>query len=90
MRIPFLSPRRPTVSVIRLQGAIGVAARTGGGTGLSDAGLAPLLSRIKIMGSIDIAEKRRPLRASAGRPVTQLWYARQGVVTPEMEFIATA
>src|SRR2546430_1133763 len=31
---------------------------------------------------------RRPLRASAGHPVTQLWYARQGIVTPEMEFIA--
>ncbi|MGC1322490.1 MAG: phosphomethylpyrimidine synthase ThiC [Candidatus Udaeobacter sp.] len=28
------------------------------------------------------------LRASAGHPVTQLWYARQGIVTPEMEFIA--
>ncbi len=33
-------------------------------------------------------QKRRPLRASAGHPVTQLWYARQGIVTPEMEFIA--
>jgi phosphomethylpyrimidine synthase len=32
--------------------------------------------------------KRKPLRASAGHPVTQLWYARQGVITPEMEFIA--
>jgi phosphomethylpyrimidine synthase len=32
--------------------------------------------------------RRRPLRASAGHPVTQLWYARQGRVTPEMEFIA--
>ena len=32
--------------------------------------------------------RRRPLRASAGHPVTQLWYARQGVVTPEMEYIA--
>src|SRR6266478_3801699 len=31
---------------------------------------------------------RRPLRASADHPVTQLWYARQGVITPEMEFIA--
>ncbi len=31
---------------------------------------------------------RKPLRASAGRPVTQLWYARQGIITPEMEFIA--
>src|SRR5688572_17080540 len=32
--------------------------------------------------------RRRPLRASAGHPVTQLWYARQGIVTPEMEYIA--
>jgi phosphomethylpyrimidine synthase len=32
--------------------------------------------------------KRHPLRASAGHPVTQLWYARQGIITPEMEFIA--
>jgi phosphomethylpyrimidine synthase len=32
--------------------------------------------------------KRRPLRASAGHPVTQLWYARHGIITPEMEFIA--
>jgi phosphomethylpyrimidine synthase len=32
--------------------------------------------------------RRRPLRASQGHPVTQLWYARQGIITPEMEFIA--
>ena len=32
--------------------------------------------------------RRKPLCASAGHPVTQLWYARQGVITPEMEFIA--
>ncbi|MBV8213967.1 MAG: phosphomethylpyrimidine synthase ThiC [Verrucomicrobia bacterium] len=32
--------------------------------------------------------KRQPLRASAGHPVTQLWYARQGIITPEMEYIA--
>jgi phosphomethylpyrimidine synthase len=31
---------------------------------------------------------RKRLRASAGHPVTQLWYARQGIITPEMEFIA--
>jgi phosphomethylpyrimidine synthase len=35
------------------------------------------------------ARARRPLRARAGNCVTQLWYARQGIVTPEMEFIAT-
>jgi len=33
-------------------------------------------------------QRRRPLRASHGHPVTQLWYARQGIITPEMEFIA--
>jgi phosphomethylpyrimidine synthase len=31
---------------------------------------------------------RKPLRASPGHPVTQLWYAKQGIITPEMEFIA--
>ncbi len=34
------------------------------------------------------SQRRRPLRASAGHPVTQLWYARQGIITPEMEFVA--
>src|SRR5881396_2841120 len=32
--------------------------------------------------------RRKPLRASADHSVTQLWYARQGITTPEMEFIA--
>ncbi len=32
--------------------------------------------------------RREPLRASAGHPVTQMWYAKQGIITPEMEFIA--
>ena len=31
---------------------------------------------------------RKPLRASAGHPVTQFWYAKQGIITPEMEYIA--
>src|SRR5689334_18922200 len=31
---------------------------------------------------------RRPLRARAGANVTQMHYARKGIVTPEMEFIA--
>jgi phosphomethylpyrimidine synthase len=35
-----------------------------------------------------VSRGHRPLRASAGHPVTQLWYARQGIITPEMEFIA--
>ncbi|MDR4652141.1 MAG: phosphomethylpyrimidine synthase ThiC [Nitrosomonas sp.] len=32
--------------------------------------------------------QRQPRRAVAGRNVTQMHYARQGIVTPEMEFIA--
>jgi phosphomethylpyrimidine synthase len=32
--------------------------------------------------------QRTPLRAKAGRNVTQLHYARKGIITPEMEFIA--
>lgn len=30
----------------------------------------------------------KPLRARAGKAVTQLHYARQGIITPEMEYIA--
>jgi phosphomethylpyrimidine synthase len=32
--------------------------------------------------------RRKPLRARAGRTVTQMHYARRGSVTPEMEFVA--
>jgi phosphomethylpyrimidine synthase len=32
--------------------------------------------------------RRAPLRAKPGRRVTQMHYARRGIVTPEMEFIA--
>jgi phosphomethylpyrimidine synthase len=31
---------------------------------------------------------RKPLRAKTGRNVTQLHYARKGIITPEMEFVA--
>ncbi|MBD7968861.1 phosphomethylpyrimidine synthase ThiC [Paenibacillus gallinarum] len=33
-------------------------------------------------------ETSRPLRAKSGQNVTQLHYARQGIITPEMEFAA--
>ncbi|MHC4393375.1 MAG: phosphomethylpyrimidine synthase ThiC [Planctomycetota bacterium] len=32
--------------------------------------------------------RRKPLRAKAGCNVTQMHYAKQGIVTPEMEFVA--
>ena len=31
---------------------------------------------------------RKPLRAKTGKNVTQMHYARQGIITPEMEYIA--
>jgi phosphomethylpyrimidine synthase len=34
------------------------------------------------------APRRKPLRAKPGKVVTQLAYARAGIITPEMEFIA--
>ncbi len=36
----------------------------------------------------DFARRYRPLRGRAGAAVTQLEYARRGIVTPEMEFVA--
>ncbi|MCH8350515.1 MAG: phosphomethylpyrimidine synthase ThiC [Chloroflexi bacterium] len=39
-------------------------------------------------GQIFPALERRPLRAKAGQNVSQMHYARKGIVTPEMEFIA--
>lgn len=32
--------------------------------------------------------KRNPIRAKAGKNVTQMHYAKKGIITPEMEFIA--
>src|SRR5690606_31810382 len=32
--------------------------------------------------------RRQPVKATGGRAVTQLAYARAGIVTPEMEFVA--
>jgi phosphomethylpyrimidine synthase len=40
------------------------------------------------LGGVRFASVRRPLRARPGRVVTQMQYARRGVVTPEMEFVA--
>src|SRR3989475_11957526 len=38
--------------------------------------------------ALRFAHLRKPLRAKPGRNVTQMHYARKGVITPEMEFIA--
>ena len=50
--------------------------RTAGGTGNRD------------LDSVFDAAGRRPLRGLPGKTVTQLAYARAGIVTPEMEFVA--
>ncbi|MEK7797200.1 MAG: phosphomethylpyrimidine synthase ThiC, partial [Nitrospirota bacterium] len=38
--------------------------------------------------ALRFAHLRKPLRARPGRNVTQMHYARKGIITPEMEFIA--
>ncbi|MDQ6652200.1 MAG: phosphomethylpyrimidine synthase ThiC [Acidobacteriota bacterium] len=47
-------------------------------------------ARVKDAGRLEDfpALQRKPLRARTGSCVTQLHYARQGIITPEMEFIA--
>ncbi len=38
--------------------------------------------------SVRFERRRNPLRARSGHRVTQMHYARKGIVTPEMEFVA--
>ena len=47
-------------------------------------------ARVKDVGKLEEFSglKRSPLRAKRGACVTQLHYARRGIITPEMEFIA--
>ncbi|HSE31459.1 MAG TPA: phosphomethylpyrimidine synthase ThiC [Pyrinomonadaceae bacterium] len=47
-------------------------------------------ARVKDIGRLEDFPilRRRPLRAKSGACVTQLHYARRGIITPEMEFIA--
>jgi phosphomethylpyrimidine synthase len=47
-------------------------------------------ARVKDVGKLEEfpALRRSPLRAKKGSCVTQLHYARKGIITPEMEFIA--
>ncbi len=40
------------------------------------------------LNDLRFAHLRKPLRAKSGTNVTQLHYARKGIITPEMEFIA--
>ena len=47
-----------------------------------------LRERDQELDAIRFHADRKPLRAKAGRNVSQMHYAKQGLVTPEMEFIA--
>ena len=46
--------------------------------------------RLKDIRTADIrfAHIQNPRRAKAGKNVTQMHYAKQGIITPEMEYIA--
>ncbi|MBX7174478.1 MAG: phosphomethylpyrimidine synthase ThiC [Pyrinomonadaceae bacterium] len=48
------------------------------------------LAKVKSNGKLEEfpALKRPPLRAKAGKCVTQMYYAKQGIITPEMEYVA--
>ncbi len=48
------------------------------------------LARVKDNGALEEFPglKRKPLRAKPGHCVTQMHYARRGIITPEMEFVA--
>ncbi|MFV0387699.1 MAG: phosphomethylpyrimidine synthase ThiC [Pyrinomonadaceae bacterium] len=48
------------------------------------------VAKVKSNGKLEEfpALKRPPLRAKSGKCVTQMHYAKQGIVTPEMEYIA--
>jgi phosphomethylpyrimidine synthase len=50
----------------------------------------PVLRRSWILarGDVETVPGKQALRAKAGKSVTQLAYARRGIITPEMEFIA--
>src|SRR5579883_2868291 len=51
-----------------------------------DNGLKPDASRTNL--SLFPGSGRRPLRARVNKTVTQMHYARRGIITPEMEFVA--
>ena len=81
MREIVLSDGEPPLRVYDTSGPRGLDAHVG----------LPALRRDWILGRGDVAEQGsggRVLRAKPGCAPTQLHYARQGVVTPEMEFIA--
>ena len=44
--------------------------------------------RLESANGITFSNVRKPLRAAAGRNVTQMHYAKKGIVTPEMEYVA--
>ena len=48
------------------------------------------IARVKDSGKLEEFPglKRAPLRAKAGKNVSQMHYAKQGIVTPEMEYVA--
>ena len=48
------------------------------------------VARIKDQGKLEEFPglKRAPLRAKSGRNVTQMHYAKRGIITPEMEYVA--
>ncbi len=86
LRVPFREVALGDGTSVRLYDTSGpwtdTAARPEPGSGL------PPLRRPWILARGDVEARGHVLRARPGRSVTQMAYARRGVVTPEMEFVA--
>ncbi len=41
-----------------------------------------------LLGELQFQHKQKPLKALPGRNVSQMYYAKQGIITPEMEYVA--
>jgi phosphomethylpyrimidine synthase len=84
----------PAVTVDLMKGMPDVRSRWIGERGDTEllAGLSSEFGRQRrddrSLDSLRFEHIRQPRRAVAGRNVTQMHYARQGIVTPEMEFVA--
>src|SRR5438552_4303886 len=79
----YLSEKHAVIAESKRRALAGIADP---GPGITDAGYNGKNGNLK--SEIFNLKSKRPLRAGAGRAVTQLWYARQGIITPEMEYIA--
>ncbi len=87
LRLPWIAGRGD-VEVVGRSAAAAERAAPAGGRALAEGSAGPNASRPAGPAAFPDASRRPVLRAKPGRAVTQLHYARRGIVTPEMEYVA--